>query len=422
MAKSEDGDVEYNFLELGILLLFIALAGLLASKIKFSLVPIIIVIGLLLPPNGLMVYTPSESTMAAIDFMGKLGVLFLLFSLGLEFSIRKLIASAGTILKSGVIYLAINMTASVAFLLILGWSAPAVLLGAGIIIISSSAIVAKTLVDLKRTANPETEVVLGLMLFQDIFMAVYLPVVSAIALSTGGGTSELIISVGLAFLFIIVFVFLSFKGTWIIEKIFSLANDEAFILLILALLVGMAGASEALDISEAIGALILGLVLAETTHHERIVHLIVPFRDFFGAAFFFGFALNITLDSLSGAIPIALIAVLITIAGSVTYGFIMGKVANLTRHGALNLGLTITSRGEFSIVLANLGAAAGLGAVLGSFSVLYVVLLAIIGPLLSRGSDFFYKKLAPLLGWQIALKPSKPHREIDPKLLRDDEK
>ncbi|MDR1604422.1 MAG: cation:proton antiporter [Gracilibacteraceae bacterium] len=399
--------MEYNFLELGGLLLFVAMAGIIASRLKFSIVPIIIIMGLLLPPNGITPYSPAESTLDAVDFLGRLGVLFLLFSLGLEFSVKKLIASAGTLVKSGMIYLAINATAAVIFTLLLGWGLAEILLAVGIIIISSSAIVAKTLVDLKRTANPETEVILGLMLFQDIFMAAYLPIVSAIAISRGGRTSELILSVAFAFIVIIAFVFISLRTTRVLESVFSIASEETFLLVVLALLIFMAGASEALNISEAIGALILGLIMAETSQRNRIVHLVVPFRDFFGAAFFFGFALKISLASLQGAVLAAAAAVGLTVAGSVVYGFMMAKPAGLSKRGALNLGLTITARGEFSIVLANLGAAAGLSPVLESFSALYVVLLAVLGPLLSRWSDPIYQALAPQLGWRSEARKNK---------------
>jgi CPA2 family monovalent cation:H+ antiporter-2 len=411
--------LEYDFLELGALLLFVAMSGIIASRLKFSIVPIVIIMGLLLPPNGITPYQPAESTMDAIDFLGRLGVLFLLFSLGLEFSIRKLIASAGTMVKSGLIYLAFNATAAVLFTMLLGWGVEEILLATGIIIISSSAIVAKTLVDLKRTANPETEVIMGLMLFQDIFMAAYLPIVSAIAISRGGKPSDLAISVGFAFAVIIVFVFISLRTTKVLESIFAIASEETFLLVVLALLIFMAGASEALDISEAIGALILGMIMAETSQQERIVHLVVPFRDFFGAAFFFGFALKISLNSLLGAVMVAVIAVALTLAGSLAYGFTMSKVAGISKRGALNLGLTITSRGEFSIVLANLGTAAGLSSVLESFSVLYVVILAVLGPLLSRLSDPIYQVLAPRLGWRRETPKSKPHKEIDAALLKD---
>jgi CPA2 family monovalent cation:H+ antiporter-2 len=340
--------------------------------------------------------------------------------MGLEFSLRKLIESAGTMMKSGAVYLLINVTLSLIFALLLGWNTPEVLIAIGIMIISSSAIVAKTLVDLKRTANRETEVILGLMLFQDIFAAVYLPIVSAIAFSSGRHISELAISLGAAFLFIAAFVWVSLKtGKWL-DKLFDIASDETFFLVIMAVLIAMAGIADRLQIAEAVGALILGLVLAETSHHERILRLIVPFRDFFGAAFFFSFGLSITPADLSGAVGAAFAATAITVAGSLAYGVVMGRMSKISRRGAVNIGLTVTSRGEFSIILANLGVAAGLSGTLKSFSALYVFLLAVLGPLLSKESENIYGKLAGLLGWKESSGQTKSRGITDPALLKRD--
>ncbi|MDR1206653.1 MAG: cation:proton antiporter [Peptococcaceae bacterium] len=412
--------MEYNFLEIGAFLIFMALCGFIASRLNFSIVPLLIAVGLLLPPNGLIAYTPSESALEVIHLFGNIGVLFLLFSMGLEFSIKKLIESARTMIKSGVIYMIINVALSLIFALFLGWNTAEILIAIGIMVISSSAIVAKTLVDLKRTANKETEVILGLMLFQDIFVAMYLPIVSAVAFSHGGHISELAVSVGAAFLFIAAFIWISLKTNKWLDKVFNIASDETFFLAIVAILITIAGVADHLQVEEATGALILGLVLAETSHHERILRLIVPFRDFFGAAFFFSFGLSIIPTDLSGAVGAALTATAITIAGSLIYGAVMGRTAQISRRGAVNIGLTITSRGEFSIILANLGATAGLSPTLKSFSILYVFLLAVLGPLLSKESENIYNRLAGALNWKEPSGRGKSRGIIDPALLKRD--
>jgi CPA2 family monovalent cation:H+ antiporter-2 len=400
--------VEYDFLEIGVYLIFMAISGLIAVKLQFSIVPILIAIGLLLPPNGVAVQSPGEPSLFIIHFFGEIGVLFLLLSMGLEFSIKKLINSAGTVIKNGVIYLIINAGLTLIFTLCLGWSAHEILIVVGIMNVSSSAIVAKTLVDLKRTANRETELILGQMLFEDIFVAIYLSIISAIVFSRDAHISEVLISVGAAFLFIAAFIGISLKSGEFLEKILDISSDEVLLLVIVAILITLAGVTEKLQVAEAVGALILGMVLAETSHHERILRLIVPFRDFFGAAFFFSFGLNIVPSELSGAIGVALVAVLITVAGNFAFGVIMGKTAGISRRGAVNVGLTITSRGEFSIILANLGVAAGLSATLKSFSILYVFLLAVLGPLLSKESGRIYKILAGVLGWKDAGRKKPP--------------
>jgi len=281
--------------------------------------------------------------------------------------------------------------------------------------------VAKTLVDTRRTANPETEVILGLMLFQDIFMAIFLPIVAAIALSHSGTPLNLITSIGFAFLFIVLFIVVSLK-TSILEKLFNIASDEVFLLVIMGALFLIAGTSYELEISDAIGALILGMVLAETSHKERIMHMIVPYRDFFGAAFFFAFGFSITLtgDMLIQSLPAALIAVMITVVGSLVYGIVMSKVAKINKRGAVNVGLTIVSRGEFSIILAGMGLTAGLSNSLWTFAVLYVVFLAISGPLLTRFSDQIATGLGKIFRWKLKPRKTKTHPRVDQSLLRGD--
>ncbi|RYD05135.1 hypothetical protein N752_11215 [Desulforamulus aquiferis] len=134
----------------------------------------------------------------------------------------------------------------------------------------------------------------------------------------------------------------------------NIPSDEVFMLAVFGALIFVAGFSETIHVAEAIGALLVGLVLAETEHLDRIEHLVVPFRDFFGAMFFFSFGLSIDPLGLGGAVWPALIAVVVTILGNFAAGLLAGKSAGLSPMGRTNVGLTIVSRGEFSIILANL--------------------------------------------------------------------
>lgn len=157
--------------------------------------------------------------------------------------------------------------------------------------------------------------------------------------------------------------------------------------------------SETLHIAEAIGALLIGLVLAETEHSHRIEQITVPFRDFFGALFFFSFGLSIDPLALGGAFRPVLLAVVLTLAGNVFAGVWAGRRANMSYRASLNIGLTIISRGEFSIILANLAKTGGLLTVLQPFAALYVLLLAILGPLLTKESRRVYNYLRVILKW-----------------------
>ena len=390
--------------EIGLALALIAGAALLSARLRFSIVPLLIVAGMVVGPHmpefGIFDFRFVE-TAPVIEFMGRVGVLFLLFYLGLEFSVSRLIKAGRSIAVGGSIYIAINFTAGIGYALLMGWPLKEVLVAAGVTTISSSAIVAKVLVDLRRTANSETEMILGIIMFEDVFLAVYLSLVSGIVLSSATSVGGVLLSATIALGFILGFLLLGRVATPLLNRLLRIPSNEVFLLVLFAGLFLLAGFAGTIHVAEAIGALLIGLVLSETEHAQRIEHLIVPFRDFFGALFFFGFGLTIDPFALGGAVWAALGAVLVTLVGNVVAGVLAGRSAGLSPRASLNIGLTIVSRGEFSIIMANLGAAGGLLPVLQPFAALYVLLLAILGPLLTRGSDRIYDigvKLSPKRG------------------------
>src|ERR1044072_6917418 len=281
--------------EVGLALALMALAVLLSVKFRFSNVPLLILIGMAVGRHatkiGILDVRFSQSA-PLIEFMGRVGVLFLLFYLGLEFSVSRLIKSGRSIVAGGSIYIIINFTAGLAYAFFMGCPVREVLIVAGITTISSSAIIAKVLFDLRRTANPETELSLGITMFQDIFLAFYLSPVSGVVLSGATSLGGVLTSSALALAFIFGIVVLGRLATPLLNRLFRIRSNEAFLLTLFASLFLLAGLGETIHVAEAIGALLLGLVLAETEHGERIERLIVPFRDFFGALFFFLFGLN----------------------------------------------------------------------------------------------------------------------------------
>lgn len=401
--------------EIGLVLCIVAVAGLLAARLRISIVPFLILAGMAVGPHapaiGIFDFRFIEST-PLIQFMGRLGVLFLLFYLGLEFSVGRLLKAGKSIFLGGTTYMLINFSLGMALPFLWGWPIRETLVVAGIISISSSAIVAKVLVDLKRTVRAETEMILGLMLYQDVFVAVYLSVVSGLVLTGSTSPAGVFKSAAIALGFMLGFILIGRKLAPRINKLLNVPSDEIFMLIIFAFLTLTAGFSETIHVAEAIGALLVGLVLAETDHLERIEHIVVPFRDFFGALFFFSFGLSIDPFSLGGAIWPALAAVLVTILGNFIAGLITGRKAGYSYRGATNIGLTITSRGEFSIILANLAKAGGLLAILQPFAALYVLILAILGPLLTKESKWIYTKLARVFGWP-AIKEKKQRQPAE---------
>jgi len=395
--------MEQNILfEIGLAIGVIGAAGFLASRLRFSIVPLVILAGLAMGPHmphiGIVDLRFIECA-SLIDFMGQLGVLFLMFYLGLEFSVGRLLKASNAIFKTGLIYMAINFSIGLLFPLILGWPLKEILVVAGIMTISSSAIVAKVLVEFKRAVRPETELILGLMMFQDVFVAVYLSVVSGLVLTGSTSTIEVLKAALVALGFMIVILLLGRKLISLLNRMLDIPSDEVFMLVLFASLIMVAGFSASIHVAEAIGALLVGLILAETEHTERIEHLVVPFRDFFGALFFFSFGLSIDPLALPGAVWPALIAVLLTVIGNFVSGMLSGRVSGYSHRASVNIGLTITSRGEFSIILAGLASAGALLPILQSFSALYVVILAVLGPLLTKESKWIYSQLARVFKW-----------------------
>ncbi|HYF90746.1 MAG TPA: cation:proton antiporter [Symbiobacteriaceae bacterium] len=398
--------MEHVVFEVGLALGLMVLAALLAAKLRFSMVPMMILAGMVVGPHmpdfGLLNFQFVQSA-PLLEFMGRIGILFLLFYLGLEFSVGRLIRAGRSILGSGTAYMLINFPLGLLLGRLLGWPLMESLIIAGIIAISSSAIVAKLIVELKRSAHPETELVLGIMMFQDVFVAIYLAIVSGLVLSSGASPLQVGVTVLVAIGFMLSFILLGRRAVPWLNRILNITSDEIFLLVLCAGLFLVAGFSEAIHVAEAIGALLFGLVLAETEHRQRIEHLVLPFRDFFGAIFFFHFGLTIDPLSLGGALWFSLAAVALTLAGNILTGLVTGSRAGLSRKASVYLGVTLVSRGEFSIVLANLAEQGGLDASLQSFAALYVLVLAVLGPLLTKEARLVFNALNRVFRWQ---KPS----------------
>jgi len=389
-------------LEVGTALILIAIAAVLAGKLKFSIIPFLIILGMLvgdhMPKWGIFDFSFSESH-EIIEFLGRIGVLFLLFYLGLEFSIKKLERSGKNIVVGGSIYIAINFTLGLFYGWVTGFPLLETLIIAGIITFSSSAIVAKVLVDLRRTGNKETELILGIIMFEDIVLAVYLSVVSGLVLGNSSSLLQTAISIGISLGYILLFFVVARRATPLLNKLLNITSNEIFIIVIFALLFFISGISETIHVAEAIGALLLGLVFSETEHSDRIEHLVVPFRDFFGAIFFFSFGLSIDPFTLGEAVWLVLGAVVITVLGNFIAGLAAGRKAGLSHKASSNIGLTIVSRGEFSIILANLAVLGSLMPIIQPFAALYVLILAILGPFLTKESKRIYLLLDKVFKW-----------------------
>ena len=395
--------MDHVILQIGLALLLIGFAVALASKLRLSNVPFLIIIGMVVGPHapqiGVFDFRFIE-TSPLIFFMGQMGVLFLLFYLGLEANVTRLIESGRSILTGGTIYVGINFLAGLLYAYFAGFPLRETLIAAGVTTISSSAIVAKILFDYRRTANPETELILGITMFEDVFLAVYLSLISGIVLSGATSVTGVLSSGGIALGFIIGLMVIGRWSTPLLNRLFRISSNEVFVIVIFGCLFLLAGLGQTIHVAESIGALLLGLILGETEHSERMERLVVPFRDFFGAIFFFSVGLSIDPFSLGGAVWLAIGAAVMSVVCVVVAGTIVARRAKLSPVDSLNLSFTLLARGEFSIIIAGLAQAGGLLGILQPFAALYVLILASASPLLAKESDRIYETVMKLVRWR----------------------
>jgi len=393
--------VDNIILEIGLALGLISFAIALANKLGVSNIPFLILIGIAVGPHapqfGAFDFRFIE-TGSLISFMGRIGVLFLLFYLGLEANLTRLIEAGRSILVGGSIYVGINFIVGFTFGYLAGFPLREALIIAGLTTVSSSAIVAKILFDYRRMANPETQIVLGITMFEDIFLAVYLSLISGIVLSGATSLPGVLSSGGIALGFIVGLMLIGRWATPVLNRVLRISSNELFVVVIFGSLFLLAGLGETIHVAESIGALLLGLILGETEHSERMERLVVPFRDFFGAIFFFSFGLSIDPFTLGGAAWLAVAAAVLSLVGVVIAGFIVAWRSNLSTVGSLNTSFTLLARGEFSIIIVNLAIAGGLMGVLQPFAALYVLILASASPLLAKESERIYDLFVRLLG------------------------
>jgi len=361
-------------LGLAVILLILAVAGGLSRRLGLSAIPAYILLGAL-------VGGPNLST-DAIHLIEAIGIALLLFFVGLEFSILRLRSQARRLATAGGIDLLVNFPVGLAAGLLLGWEFQAAFLLGAALYISSSAIVAGNISQLRRAAYPDTETALGILVAEDIIIAVILAGLALWVPIPGRDVSPLVTVSAIAVLLVIV----AFLGEPIRRALDWLGNrleDEAVLLLISGLLLLFSGAAMATGLSEAIGAFVAGLLVGDSTLKDRVGNLLGPFQGLFAALFFFGFGLEIEPGALR---TVGLAAVLLSAAALLSKligGWWIGARQGLSPAVRVNLGLTTSPRGEFSILVASYGAAAGHPELLPLVAAV-VIVLAISGSLLTQ--------------------------------------
>lgn len=362
-------------------MLLLAVLARVAQRFGFSPIPLYLLAGLLFGQGGLIPLVTADEFIAA---GAEIGLILLLFSLGLEYSARELVDSLRSASVAGAIDLLLNFTPGLVAGLLLGWAVvPSLLLG-GITYISSSGIIARTLDDLGWMGNRETPLVLAILVMEDLVMAAFLPLVTV--LLVGGRAGRVAFSIGLAALVVGAVLLVAARYGPTISRVVFSHSDEALLFGILAVLLLTAGATEALNVSAAVGAFLAGIAFSGPAA-DRVRSLLVPLRAVFAGAFFLFFGFQIDPGTLPRALPAAVLLAVVGAGTKFGTGWIAAARARLGLRARIRAGVALIARGEFSIVIAGIAFAAGLEPDLGPLAAAYVLVLATCGPLLARAAD-----------------------------------
>ncbi|MFD9307805.1 cation:proton antiporter [Streptomyces sp. NPDC060048] len=363
-------------LELGLILAALSVLGTLARRFGLSPIPLYLVAGLAVGKGG---FAPVPAAGEFVETGAAIGVVLLLLTLGLEFSLPEFAVGMRRHVPSALVDLGLNAVPGAVAGWLLGMDGVGIFALAGATYISSSGIVARLLEDLRRLGNRETAAVLSVLVLEDFAMALYLPVLAVLA--SGGQWWQAVLGVLVAVGAVAVAFTVSYRWGHHVGRLISHPDAEQLLLRVLGLTLIVAALAEAVHASAAVGAFLVGLTLTgETATRTRAV--LSPLRDLFAAVFFPAIGLSVDPADLLPVLPAALALAVVTAATKVATGRFAAARDFVGRRGRLRAGTVLIARGEFSLVIVGLvGTTHGS---LGPLVTAYVFVLALAGPLLTR--------------------------------------
>jgi CPA2 family monovalent cation:H+ antiporter-2 len=368
-----------TLIELGAVVFCLGLLGRLAGRIGMSPIPLYLLGGLFFGSGGLV---KLDGMHEFAHLSSEIGVILLLLMLGLEYTAAELVTGLRRSWQAGVLDLVLNFLPGAGLAVMLGWGWVGAMVMGGVTYISSSGIAAKVITDLGRIGNRETPVILSILVFEDLAMAAYLPVLTA----TLAGVSFLVglQTVGISLAIVTVVLVVALRHGHHVSKALHSENSEVFLLNLLGAALLVAGVASAMQVSAAVGAFMLGIAISGATAHSA-TQILEPLRDFFAAIFFVVFGLNTDPASIPPVLGWALLLAVLTAGTKMVTGFWAAKRAGIGLPGRFRTGATLIARGEFSIVIAGLAVASGVVAQeLAALATAYVLIMAVVGPLAAR--------------------------------------
>ena len=374
------------YLQIAICFAAIGVSALLAEKTRMFFAPFYIIAGFIFGPNALALVTSDE----IISLLGEIGVVFLLFFLGLEFSLHTLMKQKKTMLIAGGVDFGVNFLLGLGLGLLLGLNILQSLIIAAAIYMSSSGIITKSLIELQVNKKPEGHLIMGIMVFEDLVMIFFLVLVSS-GLMTGGAPDVLtvLIQLGKSLLFCAVLLLIGKKFPRLPDKLLGFKKRELLLLVFFGLVLLVTAMGKLLGISAALGAFFLGTVFSGSKNVKRIENTTVILRDLFGSVFFFSFGMMMKIENFLPYWDILIYFVLIAIIGKVISGLLITRLLKCEQHMSLFIGFITVPRGEFSLLISDM--AAGSIPFIGPIMVLLVLLTTAVSSLVLKLSKMLCK-------------------------------
>ncbi|MDE5415635.1 cation:proton antiporter [Alkalihalobacterium chitinilyticum] len=365
----------------GLILILLFITGYIALKVKIPEVIIYILLGITI--GGLL----SDSHL--LHFVGEVGIVLLFFMLGMEFPIKQLAKVAKKVTPAGTLDVVLNLGITTGICLLMGVDPLMSFLIGGVVYATSSSITAKLLESSKRMANPESEFMLGLLIFEDLVAPILVAIL--VGLTAGGA-----ITFGSMSILLLKVVALTVGAILIGHFVFSklggffdrYMNSDIFILFIIGIALAYGGLALYLELSEVLGAFLAGIIIAEVRRTHELEHLIVPIRDLTLPLFFLYFGTTITFGEGVPMIGLLIILIVWSIIAKVVVGIYGGRWYGLSKRVALRAGFSLTQRGEFSIIIASLATSS-----VKVFSSVFILASSIIGIILFQLAPKISKKI-----------------------------
>ena len=370
--------------DLGIVLFLGFFAALLMKKLNQSVIIGYIVTGVIVGPN----VTGLVHDTGVLGSLSEMGIVFLMFFLGIEFSINKFKRIKNNVFFIGTYEIVFNLILGLGLGAVLHFAFRENLFFAGIIAFSSSGVVAKFLFDMKRTASKESEILMGVMVFEDFFAIIMLGILSGFAAFDKIQLGPLTFSIVKSIIFYTVFIL---AGIFIINRFIDVLtridSQELFTTLMIGLILLIGALATYLGLASAAGAFLFGMVIVSYDVEERLHRTVSAFKDIFLTVFFISFGMLLDPRQIPGILWLIAIVVPVSVLGEILITSSSAYLSGFSPKSATAIGTSMIARGEYSMIFASIGFTAG--AISGSlyqFTGVYVFIMTLLAPLAMKNS------------------------------------